>query len=107
MDLLMSAADCSHGSDIVFALDSSGSIGSGVVEEVVGFLERVVNDLNVDGNDSEDVTVSRVGLVTFADTASVQFNLNTYRKRTDILAAINVQYSGGKTNEADAIRYSS
>jgi len=97
------SADCTRGSDIIFALDSSGSIGLENVEEIIGFLELIVNSLNVDGNDS-DPTVSRVGLLTYADSATVQFHLNTYRKRTDIFSAMNVQYSGGTTNAADAIR---
>jgi len=98
--------DCSRGSDIVFVLDSSGSIGSLMVHEMVGFLEQIINSLNVDGNDS-DSTVSRVGMLTYSDSATIHFYLNTYRKRTELLPALNVQYIGGTTNAADAIRYNS
>ena len=84
----------------------SGSIGPDNVQEMVGFLELIINSLNVDGNDS-DPTVSRIGMLTYADSATIQFHLNTYNKRTQILPAINVVYSGGKTYAADAIRYSS
>ena len=102
----MSCEDCSRGSDIVFALDSSGSIGSNTFHEMVKFLEQIINSLNVDGNDS-DPTVSRVGMLTYSDSATIHFYLNTYRKRTELLPALNVQYIGGTTNAADAIRYSS
>jgi len=94
---------CQLGSDIVFALDSSGSIGLQNVQQMTEFLELLINSLNVDANDT-DHTVSRIGLLMFADLASVQFQLNTFRRRTDILQAINVQYTGGTTNTADAIR---
>ena len=97
------SVDCSSGSDIVFALDTSGSIGRKYVQEIVGFLEQLINSLNVNANDT-DLTVSRIGMLTYADTATIQFQLNTYSKRTEILQAINVRYSGGTTNAADAIR---
>jgi len=90
----------------VFALDTSGSVGQLNVQEMVGFLEQLINSLNVNANDT-DPTVSRIGLLTYADTATIQFQLNTYRKRTEILQAINVPYSGGTTNAADAIRLAS
>ena len=68
------------------------------------FLELLVNSLNVDANDN-DPTVSRIGMMTFSDSATVHFQLKTYHKRTEILQAINVQYRGGTTNTSDAIRY--
>ena len=89
----------------MFVLDSSGSIGQQNVEEVVGFLEVLINRLIVDGNDT-DPMVSRIGMLTFADPAIIEFQLNTYRKRTELLQAINVRYNGGTTNTSDAIRYS-
>ena len=97
---------CLLGSDIVFALDSSGSIGQQNVQQMTRFLELLINSLNVNANDT-DHTVSRVGMLTYADTATIQFQLNTFRKRTEILQAISVRYSGGTTNAADAIRYNS
>jgi len=96
-------AACLRGSDIVFALDSSGSIGEQNVEQMTRFLELLINSLNVNANDS-DHTVSRIGILTYADTATIHFQLNTFSTRIEILQAINVQYSGGTTNAADAIR---
>jgi len=97
-------AACLRGSDIVFALDSSGSIGRQNVEQMTRFLELLINSVNVNANDT-DHTVSRIGMLTYADTATIHFQLNTFRKRTQILQALNVRYSGGTTNAADAIRY--
>jgi len=58
----------------------------------------------VEGN-ATDPSVSRIGLVTFSDSAKIEFDLDDYRERTELLQAINVQYSGGTTNTPDAIRY--
>jgi len=88
----------------VFALDSSGSIGRQNVQQMTQFLELLINSLNVNANDT-DHTVSRIGMLTYADTATIQFQLNTFDTRSEILQAINVQYSGGTTNTAAAIRY--
>ena len=99
--VLLSA--CLLGSDVVFALDTSGSIGLENVEEMTEFLELLINSLDVEGNDT-DPTVSRIGMLTYSDSANIEFYLNTYSERTHILQAINVRYSGGTTNEADALR---
>jgi len=88
----------------VFVLDSSGSIGQQNVQQMTRFLELLIDNLNVNANDS-DHTVSRIGMLTYADTAAIHFQLNTFRTRTEILQAINVRYSGGTTNTANAIRY--
>ena len=96
-------AACLRGSDIVVALDSSGSIGMKNVQQTTQFLEQLINSLNVDANDT-DPTVSRIGMLTYSDSATIHFQLNTFRKLTAILQAINVRYSGGTTNAADAIR---
>ena len=88
----------------MFVLDASGSIGRDSVQEMTGFLELVINSLNVDANET-DPTATRVGMLTFADSATIYFHLSTYSDRTEILQAINVRYSGGTTNTSDAIRY--
>ena len=103
VSLVFVHADCSMGSDIVFALDSSGSIGRQNVQQMTRFLELLINSLNVNANDT-DHTVSRIGMLTYADSATIHFQLNTFGTRIGILQAINVQYSGGTTNAADAIR---
>jgi len=103
--IMLVVTACSWGSDIVIAVDTSGSIGENKVEETVKFLELLINALYVEGNDT-DPSLSRIGLVTFSDSANIEFQLNTYSKRTELLQAINIQYVGGTTNTPDAIRYS-
>ena len=68
------------------------------------FLDLLVKSLIVDANDN-DTTVSRIGMLTYSDSATVNFQLNTYRKRTQIFQAVNVRYSGRTTNTSNAIRY--
>ena len=87
----------------MFAVDSSGSIGRNNVQQITRFLEQLINSLNTDANDT-DPTVSRIGMLTYANSTTIQFQLNTFRRRTEILQGINVRYSGGTTNTADAIR---
>jgi len=72
---------------------------------MIRFLELMINSLNVDADDS-DPTVTRIGLAKFADSADAEFQLNTYSKRTELLQAIHVRYTGGRTNTFGAIRYS-
>jgi len=85
-------------------LDLSGSIGPANVQQMIRFLQLMINSLNVDADDS-DPTVSRIGLAIFADSASAEFQLNTYSKQTELLQVVYVQYEGGTTNTSDAIRY--
>ena len=87
----------------MFVLDLSGSIGQENVQEMIKFLQVMINSLNVDADDS-DPTVSRIGLAKYADSASTEFQLNTYSTRTELLHAIYVRYTGGTTNTSDAIR---
>jgi len=103
--VIMLSTDCSQGSDIIIAVDTSGSIGEDKLEETVRFLELLINALYVEGNDT-DPSLSRIGLVTFSDLANIEFYMNTYSERTELLQAINIQYVGGTTNTPDAIRYS-
>ena len=101
----MLLTECKLGSDIVFAVDSSGSIGLQNFRQMIHFLELLINSLNVDAKHSDLTAVSRIGMVTYARSATVHFHLNTFRKRTSILQAINVRYTRGSSNAADAIRY--
>jgi len=47
---------------------------------------------------------ARVGAVAFADDASVQFHLNTYSSKHDIMTALDrVAFVGGRANVSGAI----
>ena len=82
-----------RGIDLIFVLDSSGSIGSSNFQLVRNFVANVVTHLDI-GPDR-----NRVGLITFATLVTVQFRLNTYQTRPSLLQAIaRIPYSRGGTN---------
>jgi len=88
---------------VVFLLDASGSVGTANFQKVTRFVAELVEMLDVEGP-SNSPMVSRVGLVTFGDSASVQFHLDRYGNKEHVLHAINVRYMGGVTCTHDAIR---
>ena len=82
-----------RGIDLIFVLDSSGSIGPFNFQLVRTFVTNVVTQLDI-GPDQ-----SRVGLITFSSSAIVRFRLNTYRTNASLLQAITrAPYSAGGTN---------
>ena len=82
-----------RGIDLIFVLDSSGSIQLSNFRLVRNFVANVVTHLDI-GPDR-----NRVGLITFANFATVRFGLNTYMTNTSLMQAIGrVPYSRGGTN---------
>jgi hypothetical protein len=80
------------GTDLVFVLDSSGSIGDDNFKKVKQFVKDVINAFDI-GLDK-----TRVGVVEYSDTASRPFDLNTYDNKTEMLAAVDsIVYFGGST----------
>ena len=65
-------AACRRQFDVVFMLDLSGSVQA-EYERTIAFTKRVIYGLDM----SFDRT--RFGVVTFGDTATIQFDLNAYR----------------------------
>jgi len=96
---------CSNGADVVFALDVSGSIGFDNFQVMTQFVAMVVGTLDIDSS-TDGPTISRIGLVTFSDSAVLQFNLNRYTTKTALLQAVNVPYLTGSTNAEQSIRFS-
>jgi len=70
--------ECVNEADVVFVLDSSGSIDHPYFDNMRSFVSRVVASFDV-----EDGRV-RVGVVAFADDVQPAFNLNRYNSRQDI-----------------------
>jgi len=96
-------AACSNGADVVFALDASDSIGFDNYQRMTQFVGMVIQTLDIDSVTSGP-SISRVGLVTFSDSAVLQFQLNRYTTKAALLQAVNVPYLTGSTNTAQAIR---
>ena len=92
-------ADCRGTVDIVFILDGSGSVRHENFDIMKDFVKHLLETINVGPTDS------RVGMVTFSNSAHVEFYLNDYESRFSVSNAIDdVPYRMGTTNTADALR---
>ena len=85
--------------DIVFLVDSSGSIQYQNWPIILTFIKNVVNDFNIGPNEVQ------IGIATFGDQVNSEFQLNTYYNKADILQHIDrLQYLDQTTNTPAAIR---
>ena len=76
----LSATECKATSaDVVFVVDSSGSIGYENFKKIKIFLQSMANRLDID----RDLT--RVGLMTFNDHAKWEFKLDQFGSKIDVL----------------------
>jgi len=66
---------CMSEADVVFILDSSGSLDEPNFNHIKNFASSVVSDLDVDSGKI------RVGAITYSDYAEPRFNLNQYNTR--------------------------
>ncbi|XP_053699895.1 collagen alpha-6(VI) chain-like isoform X1 [Synchiropus splendidus] len=86
--------------DIVFVVDGSSSIGPNNFQEVRGFLQNLVNGLDI-GPDKV-----RVGLVQYSNEPYQEFLLKDHMDNTSLLNAIDsFQYRGGGTETGKAINF--
>ena len=100
----MQIADCI--ADLTFLVDDSGSIRDANVENqpdnwnvTLRFITDFVQGLDI-GEER-----NRIAAVTYSNEAYVQFFLNQYNNKKDILAAINrIPYPGGNTNTTGGLR---
>ena len=84
--------------DVVFVIDTSGSIGSSRFQLIREFTADITTELITSSPNSA------VGVILFANSAYVHFNLQTYTSLNALLTAIdNLPYSGGNTNTAEAL----
>lgn len=91
--------ECNGEADIVFIIDKSGSIRNERFMAVKEFFVTVIEDMEL-WNDK-----IRIGLVSFDDQARVEFFMDTYTSKADVIQAIRqLQYNGGRTNIADALQ---
>lgn len=85
--------------DLVIMLDVSTSLTQNNFERIIVFLIKLLSEADIDSG------AVRVGVLTYSTMANVEFNLKTHRTRHSLLKAIaKVQYTGGSTNTADALR---
>ena len=93
---------CATAADVVLAVDSSGSITKPNFQRLLVFISEMVSDLDIDH--ARD-TGTQVGAVTFANDVSLEFHLNSFSTKFEILNALDLMYTGGSTNTAAALRY--
>lgn len=92
--------DCGAKADIVFLLDSSGSVGSTDFGKMLKFVQGVADKFTIGPNDIQ------VGVDTFQSSVKTQFNMNHYKDKNALKAAIGkIAYHGGGTNTGPAIKY--
>ena len=78
---------CGAGLDIAFVVDSSGSIQHERFPLVIEYLASIVSQLSVSEGDT------RVAAVKWSDDAGLEFNLNTYRNRQDVIQGIRLSFT--------------
>ena len=84
--------------DVVFVIDTSGSIGPHRFHLIREFTANVTTEL-INGSPG-----SAVGVILFSNDAHIEFNLTVHTSLNSLLLAINeLPYAGGYTNTADAL----
>ena len=84
--------------DVVFVIDTSGSIGSSRFQLIRQFTANITTAL------IQSSPISAVGVILFANSAHIQLNLQTYTSLNSLLSAIYLlPYSGGLTYTDEAL----
>ena len=85
-------------SDMIFLMDSSGSVKRRNFKKMRSFVHDFADSLDIGPNETQ------VGVILYNDNAWVAFNLSTFSEKAPLLAAIiDLQYRKGYTNTADAL----
>ncbi|CAH1789907.1 unnamed protein product [Owenia fusiformis] len=92
--------ECRRGrADVVFVLDSSGSISDPNFILMKEFIQNIVLSLDISN------TTTRVGAMSFSDAATQNFALNQYFSRFDAAAAVGrIDHEKGSTATVAALR---
>ena len=88
---------CTVNTDIVFVLDASGSVGNADFQAAKGYVYNFTESLLSGDSDS------RVGVITYSNTASVNIELASRERETLLEQIRNLPYTGGSTNTPDAL----
>ena len=84
--------------DVVFVIDTSGSIGISNFQLIKEFTANITTTLISNSPNSA------VGVILFASNAHIEFDLQTYTSLNALLSAIdNLPYSGGGTDTDEAL----
>lgn len=92
---------CAAKADILFILDSSGSIGQTNYNKMLSFVRDVSSKFDIGPNKVQ------IGTEIFSDRTYIQFNLNKYTDGASLDQAIsNIPYKRGTTNTGQALKVS-
>ncbi|XP_022079977.1 uncharacterized protein LOC110973441 [Acanthaster planci] len=84
--------------DLVFVLDSSGSVGQSNFEKTKSFVSNVSESFQIGADQT------RVAVIQYSSSVKVEFHLNTYADKTFLQEAIrNITYIGGGTATVSAL----
>lgn len=86
--------------DLAFVIDSSSSIFPNDFVRQLEFLENLTDELEV----GTLLNQSRVGVISYSDEPKLEFTLNDYTEKKDVVSAIRrINYLSGGTNTTAAI----
>lgn len=89
---------CSIKSDIIFLLDTSGSVGAANFRQVIEFTLAFVRPLDIGPDEAQ------VGVILFNDDGIPVFDLDAHSNEQDLLDAINnINFVNGGTNIAEGL----
>lgn len=95
-----SYTNCGPQGDLVFLVDTSGSVGKKNFQLLLSFINNFLKDLQI-GEDN-----IRVGLAKFGSRPYKEFDLNRYYNKEDLMDAIRgIKYLSGGTDTASALTY--
>ncbi|WAR09890.1 CO6A3-like protein [Mya arenaria] len=85
--------------DLVFVLDSSTSLTEAKFKVMLAATRNFISRADIDSGNT------RVAVITYSTRVRVEFDLNSYDTKEELLSAIeNIEYVYGDTNTADAIK---
>ena len=95
----LSVTSC-NSEDVVFVVDSSGSILLQNWQLILDFMKNMIMDFTIGPNNVQ------VGVVSFSDNVRPEFQLNTYQGKSAMLRHIErMPYLDQSTNTQEALRY--
>ncbi|XP_072042608.1 uncharacterized protein [Amphiura filiformis] len=89
-----------EGIDLAFAMDGSGSVGSGNFDTAKIFVTRVADGFNIGPNNT------RVGVIQYSSSPVMEFDFDDFSTNADVQAAVTaISYQGGGTHTGAAISH--
>eukprot|EP00058_Branchiostoma_floridae_P018920 XP_002604409.1 hypothetical protein BRAFLDRAFT_220331 [Branchiostoma floridae] len=91
---------CNALMDLFFVLDGSGSVTDANFDKMKQFAKNVVNAFDISASST------RVGVVQYSDSNTLEFNLGDHADKPSTLAAIDsIVYQGGGTRTGSALEF--